>query len=117
MILNRAAQSPKEGWPSTVHAVVVQPYQFSSFNKGDAASVTWPLEKNTADWNAWLEIQQMIDSPLLADPTQGGQIFDTQDPEIHTSAELHETRIGRCIGIYTFTHRTRARGLAAVPEV
>ncbi len=75
VILNRAAQSPKEGWPSTVHAVCVQPWQFSCWNKGEPASVTWPLEKNKADWQAWEEIQQMIESPLLADPTNGGNFY------------------------------------------
>ncbi len=75
VILNRAAQSPKQGWPSTVHGVCVQPFQFSSFNLGAAASITWPLEKNAADWKAWEEIQQMIDSPLLADPTEGANFY------------------------------------------
>ncbi len=75
VILNRAAQSPKEGWPATVHGVCVQPFQFSSFNLGAAASITWPIEKNAADWKAWEEIQQMIDSPLLADPTNGAQFY------------------------------------------
>ena len=81
VILNRASQSPKEGWPATVHAVVVQPWQFSSFNKGDAASVTWPLEKNAADWQAWEEIQQMIDSPLLADPTNSANFYHDKSIE------------------------------------
>ena len=75
VILNRAAQSPKQGWPNTVHGVCVQPFQFSSFNQGDPASVTWPLEKHTADWQAWEEIQQMIESPLLADPTNGANFY------------------------------------------
>ena len=75
VILNRAMQSPKEGWPNTVHEVCTQPYQFSSFNVGTAASVTWPSERNQADWIAWQEIQQMIDSALLADPTQGADAY------------------------------------------
>lgn len=75
VILNRAMQSPKNGWPASAHGVCVQPYQFSSFNVGTPASGTWPLEKNAADWNAWLEIQQMVDSPLLADPTQGATFY------------------------------------------
>ncbi len=78
VILNRVAQSPREGWPGTVHAVCTQPYQFSSFNKGDPNSILWPLEKHAEDWKAWEEIQQMIDSPLLADPTQGAQFYHDQ---------------------------------------
>ena len=75
VILNRAAQSPKEGWPPQVHAVCTQPWQFSSFNKGDPNSVLWPLEKGAADWKAWEEIGQLVDSPLLADPTSGANFY------------------------------------------
>ena len=81
VILNRAMASPKEGWPKTVHGVCTQPWQFSSFNKGDPASISWPLEKNTADWQAWEEIQQMIDSPLLADPTNGANFYHDKSIE------------------------------------
>lgn len=75
VILNRVAASPRQGWPATVHGVCVQPYQFSSFNLGSIGSTTWPLEKNTSDWQAWEEIQQLIESPLLADPTNGATFY------------------------------------------
>ena len=75
VILNRVAQSPKNGWPSTVHGVCVQPYQFSSFNKNDPGCLLWPLEKNSADWQAWLNILTLIDSVLLADPTSGATFY------------------------------------------
>ena len=75
VILNRVAQSPKNGWPATVHGVCVQPYQFSSFNLGAPASTAWPLEKNSADWRAWLDIQSLLDSVLLADPTNGATFY------------------------------------------
>lgn len=75
VIFNRVSQSPKNGWPKTVHGVCVQPRQFSSFNKGTDASVSWPLEKNSADWAAWEEIQLLMDLPMLADPTQGANFY------------------------------------------
>lgn len=74
VILNRVAQSPKEGWPNTIHAVCVQPYQFSSFNKGDPNSIVWPLEKNKEDWEAWEEILAMIDA-AEEDPTEGANFY------------------------------------------
>ena len=75
VILNRVMQSPKNGWPASVHGVCTQPGQFSSFNANDPGITAWPLEKHPADWNAWLEIQQIIESPLLADPTQGATFY------------------------------------------
>ena len=75
VILNRVNQTPKNGWPPTVHGVCLQPYQFSSFNLGASGSIQWPLEKNVADWTAWQEIQQLVELPLLADPTEGATAY------------------------------------------
>ena len=75
VILNRVSQSPKNGWPKTVHGVCVQPWQFSSFNKNDINSSLWPMESHSADWNAWQNIVGLIESPLLADPTDGANFY------------------------------------------
>ena len=75
VILNRVAQSPKWGWRKTPHGVCLQKSQFSSFNLGSLGSVTWPMEIFPQDWGAFEEIQQMIDLPLLADPTNGATFY------------------------------------------
>lgn len=75
VILNRCARSPHNGWPSSVHGVCTQPYQFSSFNLDSLGSVAWPNEKYAADWGEWLSIQSLIESPLLADPTLGATSY------------------------------------------
>jgi spore germination cell wall hydrolase CwlJ-like protein len=75
VILNRVAQAPRNGWPHTIHGVCTQAWQFSSFNKGTDASVTWPTETHSQDWQAWLNIQTLTSSTLLADPTNGATFY------------------------------------------
>lgn len=41
-ILNRSRDA-KHRWPRTIEGVVLQPWQFSSFNKNDPNSILWPV--------------------------------------------------------------------------
>ncbi len=62
-------------WPDTEWEVVLQPYQFSSFNANDANAVKFPLPKNKADWQAWLDCQAVVETSLQADPTMGANHY------------------------------------------
>lgn len=81
VILNRMAD-PR--WPDTMRDVILQPYQFSSFNYSldkvskqmtcDPNSVKWPKEKNAADWLAFLDACAVVNSPG-PDPTGGANHY------------------------------------------
>src|SRR6185369_2678542 len=66
---------PKNRWPKTLAGVVLQPFQFSSFNRNDANVVAWPKATTTlapsADWIAWLNCGAVYDAAIGADPTSG----------------------------------------------
>jgi spore germination cell wall hydrolase CwlJ-like protein len=76
-VIRNRANDPKNRWPKTLAGVVLQPFQFSSFNRNDANVTAWPkaprigtaIESISADWKAWLECATVFDAPLTADPT------------------------------------------------
>lgn len=48
--------------PSLVR-VILQPWQFSSFNANDPNVTKFPNEAVAMDWQAWLEILEMVENP------------------------------------------------------
>lgn len=77
VIRNRVAD-PR--WPNTATGVILQPLQFSSFNKSDPNAVLLPDPRHPQDWAAWLETCQVVDAPLTADPTMGATNYESCDP-------------------------------------
>lgn len=63
-------------WPKTAYEVVTQASQFSSFNRGDPNSSVLPKKIMKADWQAWLEISAMVDSPGDVDPVSGANMYE-----------------------------------------
>jgi hypothetical protein len=74
VILNRV-NDPAGRWPKTVHEVVTQHGQFSSFSANDPNVTRWPSEKNDAEWTAWIDCGAVVTSALLADPTNGANSY------------------------------------------
>jgi hypothetical protein len=74
VIVNRATDS-KRRWPSSMPEVVLQPWQFSSFNANDPNVSKFPVPSNKPDWKAWLDCEAVVSSPLAADPTQGANHY------------------------------------------
>ena len=70
-VLRNRANDPKNRWPKTLAGVVLQPAQFSSFNRNDANVTVWPKPPEGMDWLAWLDSCAVYDAPLTADPTMG----------------------------------------------
>jgi len=58
VLYNRAASGR---WPTDLDAVVLQPLQFSSFNKTDANAVKFPNRKVFADWRSFEESCQAVE--------------------------------------------------------
>jgi spore germination cell wall hydrolase CwlJ-like protein len=62
-ILNRS-KDPKKRWPRTVTGVILQPLQFSSFNKSDPNVSVFPKEGEPA----WVECVSAAQRALQANP-------------------------------------------------
>lgn len=77
VIRNRVAD-PR--WPNTPTGVILQPLQFSSFNKSDPNASLLPDPKHPQDWAAWLECCAVVDTPLTADPTNGATNYESCEP-------------------------------------
>lgn len=75
VIRNRAAQSPKFGWPHTTTGVITQPWQFSSFNANDPNSKVWPQD-STPEWQDWVDCCNVVTIPMTADPTDGANHYE-----------------------------------------
>lgn len=64
--------------PSLVR-VVLQPWQFSSFNATDVNVTKFPNEVHALDWQAWQEIMAIAESPGT-DPTGGAVYYESLEP-------------------------------------
>jgi N-acetylmuramoyl-L-alanine amidase len=92
VILNRV-KSP--GWPDRVSEVILQPWQFSAFNRADPNSTKWP---NATD-PAWLECCAVVDDPGT-DPTGGAVLYHSRIINMPKWA-VPEKRTAQ-IGAFTF---------------
>jgi spore germination cell wall hydrolase CwlJ-like protein len=64
-ILGRA-YDVKHRWPTTIAGVILQPWQFSSFNKDDPNAVQFPI--GNASLAAWNECVAVADHALSSPP-------------------------------------------------
>ena len=76
VILNRAAAQFRGGDPV---AVILWPFQFSSFSAGDPNAVRLPTPVRAADWAAWLQCCALADDPG-EDPTGGATFYHSYQP-------------------------------------
>jgi spore germination cell wall hydrolase CwlJ-like protein len=73
VILNRM-NSPSGSWPKTKAEVVLQAWQFSSFNSNDPNASKLPHKKDKADWAAFVDSCRVVDDPG-EDPTSGANAY------------------------------------------
>ena len=59
-----------------LESVVLQPFQFSSFNGNDPNALKFPNRLVPLDWSAWIEILQIASSPG-EDPTDHALYYET----------------------------------------
>lgn len=77
-VLNNRANDPAGRWPKFIADVVIQPYQFSSFNLGSADAV-FPTRKDSIDWAAYQNCMLVVSNPLGDDPTQGANSYHSYE--------------------------------------
>ena len=70
-VLRNRASDPRARWPKTIAGCVTQPFQFSSFNKGDPNSLLFPMQNHVADWEAWQDCLSAVTVSIGGDPTDG----------------------------------------------
>ena len=73
VILNRT-RDPKRRWPKTIRSVILQPWQFSSFNSNDVNSSKYPGPGD----NSWLSCCTAAAAalrPASLDPTRGANHY------------------------------------------
>jgi hypothetical protein len=83
VILNRV-NDPHKRWRRTIPGVILQPLQFSSFNR-DSPDQAFPVppEPGTQpnpDWRAWQDCLTVVQTQLLADPTGGANCYESCAP-------------------------------------
>lgn len=93
VIQNRTTDEERR-WPRTIAGVILQHAQFSSFLQSDPNCVRFPIQPTppqsesaqalhsrnlpvVTDWNAFLDCQTVVESPLNADPTQGANCYES----------------------------------------
>lgn len=75
VIVNRC-KDLEARWPRVLHRVVLQPYQFSSFNAGDRNAVKFPYDGSGADWLAFEQCQMaVLEASTGKDPTDGANHY------------------------------------------
>lgn len=79
-VINNRANDPAGRWPKDVADVVLQPYQFSSFNQGSTDAV-FPARKDPIDWAAFQNCMLVVSNPLGDDPTGGANSYLNVDAE------------------------------------
>ncbi len=82
VILNRA-KSGKKLWPATVPGVILQPWQFSSFNTDDPNSTKFPHPNQPADFKAYESCCKVVENPGT-DPTGGAFYYHSLSPRDRT---------------------------------
>lgn len=79
VIRNRTVDS-RHRWPKTTTGVILQPYQFSSFNSNDPNNRVFPDVASPGAWQAWLDCCDVVTTPLTADPTNGATNYEAMPP-------------------------------------
>jgi hypothetical protein len=74
-VIHNRANDPRHRWPRTLHEVVLQKYQFSSFNANDPNVTKWPKASVVGDWLAFWDCVGVVLGPFLADATGGAQFY------------------------------------------
>jgi N-acetylmuramoyl-L-alanine amidase len=83
-VIQNRTRDEKRRWPRTISGVVLQHAQFSSMTvAGDPNLVAWPVQPipgqaGSNDWQAWLDCQTVVESPLPADPTNGANMYESE---------------------------------------
>lgn len=96
VIRNRSTDNAHR-WPRSLYEVVTQRNQFSSFNQGDPNASLMPRSDHAADWQAWQQIQGIIDNPGT-DPVEGANMYEAEPDGVPRPAWTQEAELIKQIG-------------------
>jgi len=94
-VLQNRLDSPQ--FPKSLPSIILQHKQFSSFNAGDPNAVKFPIPDSGADWQAFLDCQNVITNNLGGDATGGALFYEslpTQPTEGWWATLTMTTQIG-----------------------
>lgn len=75
-VIRNRSNDPGRRWPRSIAGVILQPFQFSSFNHDDPNATKFPL---TAD-ESFVNAQAAITADLGGDPTNGANSYESEPP-------------------------------------
>lgn len=110
VLLNRV-NDPEHRWSRSLISVILQPEQFSSFNKNDPNSTKFPVPPQggnpmTPDYKAFLDCEVVVTNTLGSDPTLGATNYVSVDKDgnIPESAKAWatENKFTVAIGAFRF---------------
>ena len=100
VIQNRASDAAHR-WPKTLAGVVLQPFQFSSFNHNDPNAVRLPVP-DSSEWPAWLDCCAVVGATLDPDPTGGANMYHSFSAEAQYPAWADASKLTATIGPFKF---------------
>lgn len=79
-VIQNRMNDTQHRWPKRLDLTVLQPAQFSSFNRTEPQD--WPVEWNTRDWEAFMVAYRIVSGPPVAPITNGANHYcvDTLHP-------------------------------------
>lgn len=86
-VLNNRVKA--SGFPKDLTSVVLQPWQFSSFNANDPNATKFPRPNDPGAWVAWKDSCEVVETPG-EDPTGGAVFYESFPPDL-----LDGLRVGK----------------------
>lgn len=97
-VLHNRMEDEKKRWPTTLSGVVLQPFQFSSFNRNDPNSTLIPDAKDAV----FQQCCGVVDDPGTTDPTNGANAYHSIPEGGKLPPWAEASKITARIGKFTF---------------
>lgn len=94
-VINNRLNDTKHRWPRTISGIILQPFQFSSFNANNVEANKFPTQPNpdlaaSSDWSAFLHCMLVVSEPLGQDITKGANMYESEPPDKRPSWAIPE---------------------------
>jgi hypothetical protein len=74
-VIRNRSEDARKRWPRTLSEVVLEPYQFSSFNKSDPQCTVFPVPGNKLQWDIWQDCVGAVRLVRVEDITKGANFY------------------------------------------
>jgi N-acetylmuramoyl-L-alanine amidase len=102
-VRNRVMTRPEHWWGATYPAVILGPWQYSSFHQGDPQCTLFPFEpKNDPAWQDALEVADEVFLGIGDDPTKGATHYYADSIPPPSWAQSPDTVFTVQIGAHRF---------------